>query len=158
MGIVGDWTCHLQDSHHIAYHIDFLAGPGTPLIVDPLLLVNAAITGVAFGLAGLVFAETNHMLGGFNKRLIPFGPLRPFVGGLAVIGLLYLLGTRDYSGLGVWTAHPGAPTISGFFTGPVDHWSRALKALFTIVTLKRVHGKRPGQIDRTRSIASALFE
>jgi hypothetical protein len=51
------------------------------------------------------------------------------VGGIAVIALTYLLGTRAYLGLGVWSPISGDPTIAGFFTGPVDHWSWALKIL-----------------------------
>lgn len=153
-GIVGDWTCHIWGIHHGAYHIDYVAGTSGALLIEPLLLLKAAVAGVAFGLAGLAFAEANHGLGAFIKRAIPFGPLRPFVGGLAVIALVYLLGTRDYLGLGVWSAEPAAPTIAGFFTGPVDHWSWALKILFTVVTLSA--GFKGGEVTPLFFIGAAL--
>lgn len=153
-GIVGDWTCHLWGIHHGAYHIDYLAGTTGALLVDPLLLAKAAIAGVAFGLAGLAFAEANHSLGGIFKRLIPFSPLRPFVGGILVIALVYALGTRDYLGLGVWSADPNAPTIAGFFGPPLDHWSWLLKALFTVVTLSA--GFKGGEVTPLFFIGAAL--
>lgn len=153
-GIVGDWTCQMWNVHHVAYHIDFLSGGTTPLVVDPLLLAKATIAGVAFGLAGLLFAEANHLLGGLIRKLVPFAPLRPFIGGLAVIGLVYVLGTRDYLGLGVWSTNPDAATISGFFAGPIDHRSWALKAVFTIVTLSS--GFKGGEVTPLFFIGAAL--
>ncbi len=51
----------------------------------PLLLAKVAVAGVVFGLAGLLFAEVNHRLGGWCKRFITYAPLRPVAGGLAVI-------------------------------------------------------------------------
>ena len=153
-GVVGDWTCHMWGIHHGAYHIDYVAGVGGALTAEPLLLGKAAIAGVVFGLAGLVFAEANHSLGGLFKRLIPYGPVRPVVGGLMVIALVYLLGTRDYLGLGVWSADPNAPTIAGFFGPPVDHWSWLLKILVTVVTL--CAGFKGGEVTPLFFIGAAL--
>ncbi len=153
-GIVGDWTCHLWGIHHGAYHIDYLAGTAGELLVDPLLLIKAAIAGVVFGLAGLAFAEANHSLGGLFKRLVPYGPLRPVIGGIIVIALVYAFGTRDYLGLGVWSADPNAPTIAGFFGPQVDNWSWLLKALFTVVTLSA--GFKGGEVTPLFFIGAAL--
>ncbi|MDF0491372.1 DUF190 domain-containing protein [Sphingomonas sp. H39-1-10] len=152
-GIVGDWTCHQLGIHHGAYHIDYVSGSGGSLMTEPLLLAKAALAGIAFGLASLVFAEANHNLGAFFKRLFPFGPLRPFVGGLLIIGLVYALGTRDYLGLGV-SAPPGVPTIAGFFSAPVDHWSWLLKMVFTVVTLSA--GFKGGEVTPLFFIGAAL--
>ncbi|MFT3976600.1 MAG: DUF190 domain-containing protein [Sphingomonas bacterium] len=153
-GVVGDWTCHQWGIHHGAYHIDYVAGGGAALMAEPLLLAKAALAGVAFGLASLLFAEANHKLGALFKRFIPFGPLRPFVGGIAVIGLVYALGTRDYLGLGVWSPDPSAPTIAGFFAAPVDHWSWLLKLVFTVVTLSA--GFKGGEVTPLFFIGAAL--
>lgn len=153
-GIVGDWTCHSWGIHHGAYHIDYLAGTAGGLLADPLLLAKAALAGVAFGLAGLVFAEANHSLGGLIKRLIPYGPLRPVAGGIAIIALVYALGTRDYLGLGVWSADPNAPTIAGFFGPQIDQWSWLLKGIFTVVTLSA--GFKGGEVTPLFFIGAAL--
>lgn len=152
--VVGDWTCHAWGIHHTVYHIHFSGGSTGPLLVAPLLLLKAALAGVVFGLAGLLFAEANHALGGWMKRLIPYGPLRPVVGGLLVIGLVYLFDTRAYLGLGVTTAIPGDPTIASFFGPDVDNWSWALKMLFTVVTLSA--GFKGGEVTPLFFIGAAL--
>ncbi|MCP8892460.1 chloride channel protein, partial [Sphingomonas faeni] len=92
--LVGDWTCLAWGIHHGVYRIDALVP------VDALLVTKAGVAGVAFGLVGLAFAEANHTLGGWLKRIVSYGPLRPAIGGIAVIALVYLFGTRDYLGLG----------------------------------------------------------
>ena len=153
-GIVGDWTCHQWGIHHGAYHIDYVSGTGGALLTQPILLGKAALAGVLFGLASLTFAEANHILSGLFKRFIPFGPLRPFVGGLLIIALVYLLGTRDYLGLGVWAPDPSIPTIAGFFGGPVDHWSWLLKMIFTVLTLSA--GFKGGEVTPLFFIGAAL--
>lgn len=153
-GVVGDWSCHAWGIEHTLYHVDFALSEADKLAVGPLLLIKAALAGVVFGLVGLAFAEANHILGGWMKRLIRFGPLRPVVGGLLVIALVYAFDTRAYLGLGVWSAIPGDPTIPGFFSGPVDDWSWALKFLFTVVTLSA--GFKGGEVTPLFFIGAAL--
>lgn len=152
--VVGDWICQLWGIEHGVYRITYLAGSAGTHMVEPLLLAKVAVAGVAFGLAGLLFAEANHALGGWCKRVIAFGPLRPVVGGLAVIALVYLCGTRDYLGLGVWSADPNALTIASFFGPDVHPWSWALKMLFTVVTLSA--GFKGGEVTPLFFIGAAL--
>jgi len=146
--LVGDWTCLFWGIHHSVYRIDALVP------VDALLVTKAAVAGVAFGLVGLAFAEANHALGGWLKRIVPYGPLRPVIGGIAVIALVYLFGTRDYLGLGTLAATPDSLTIASFF-GPDTHpWSWALKLLFTVVTLSA--GFKGGEVTPLFFIGAAL--
>ena len=152
--LVGDWTCHAWGIHHMLYHIAYSTPTSGALFLEPLVLAKAAVAGVAFGLAGLVFAEANHVLGSFLKRHMPYGPLRAAVGGLAVIALVYLFGTRAYLGLGVWSSIPGDPTIAGFFAPHVDPWSWALKMLFTVVTLSA--GYKGGEVTPLFFIGAGL--
>ncbi len=152
--LVGDWTCHAWGIHHTPYHIAHKVADTSTLFGEPFLLAKAAIAGVAFGLAGLIFAEANHALGGFLKRHIPYGPARAALGGLTIIALVWILGTRAYLGLGVWSAIPGDPTIAGFFTGPVDRWSWAFKMLFTVITLSA--GFKGGEVTPLFFIGAAL--
>lgn len=152
--LVGDWTCHAWGIHHTPYHI---ATPGIgadALQVEPLLIAKVALAGVFFGVAGLVFAEANHALGGFLKARIPNAPVRAALGGVLVIALVGIVGTRGYLGLGVWSAVPGDPTIAGFFTNPVDPWSWALKMLFTVLTLSA--GFKGGEVTPLFFIGAAL--
>ena len=152
--LVGDWACHAWGIHHTPYHIAYAGAGGDGLFGEPLLLAKAALAGVFFGLAGLVFAEANHALGGFLKARIPYGPARAALGGVLLIALVWIVGTRAYLGLGVWSAIPGDPTIAGFFTGPVDKWSWALKMLFTVVTLSA--GFKGGEVTPLFFIGAAL--
>nr|WP_209092150.1 voltage-gated chloride channel family protein [Sphingomonas trueperi] len=152
--LVGDWTCHAWGIHHTPYHIATAGAVGSALVVEPLLLAKAALAGVLFGVAGLAFAEANHALGGLLKARIPYGPARAALGGVLVIALVWITGTRGYLGLGVWSAVPGDPTIVGFFTGPVDPWSWALKMLFTVVTLSA--GFKGGEVTPLFFIGAAL--
>lgn len=152
--LVGDWVCGLWGIHHTAYHIPFMAGPNGAAALDPLLVGKAALAGVAFGLAGLLFAEANHALGGWLKKAIPHPALRSIAGGLAVIALTYAVGTRAYLGLGVWSADPSMPTITGFFTAPAAPWDWALKLLFTVVTLSS--GFKGGEVTPLFFIGAAL--
>lgn len=146
--LVGDWTCLAWGIHHGIYRIDAVVA------VVALLVVKAGIAGVAFGLVGLAFAEANHLLGGWLKRIVPYGPLRPVIGGIAVIALVFLVGTRDYLGLGTLAATPDGLTIASFF-GPDPHpWSWALKFVFTVVTLSA--GFKGGEVTPLFFIGAAL--
>ncbi|WDF73659.1 voltage-gated chloride channel family protein [Novosphingobium sp. KACC 22771] len=147
-GYAGDWACQAWGIHHTVYTIHY------SFRWDALILAKAAIAGALFGLASLAFAEANHALGGWFKRLVPYGPARPFIGGLVLIALTYALGTRAYLGLGVWSADPHAPTIPGFFTGPVDYASWALKMLFTVITLST--GFKGGEVTPLFFIGAGL--
>jgi H+/Cl- antiporter ClcA len=146
--LVGDWTCLAWGIHHGIYRIEAVVP------IDALLVTKAGLAGVAFGLVGLVFAEANHALGGWLKRLVPYGPLRPVIGGLAVIALVYLFGTRDYLGLGTLAATPDGLSLFSFF-GPDTHpWSWAVKLLFTVVTLGS--GFKGGEVTPLFFIGAAL--
>ncbi|WP_294644203.1 DUF190 domain-containing protein [uncultured Aureimonas sp.] len=133
--VVGDWVCLQWGIEHTHFLIGFGAdGPGFRL--DILLFAQVAIAGVAFGLVSQFFAESLHAVQGLVKRVVPFAPLRPVLGGLVLIALVHALGTREYLGLGVWSPNPADVTISGFFDpARSDAWAWAWKLLFTVVTL-----------------------
>lgn len=152
--IVGDWTCRLWGIEHGIFHIAAQATGLTPAPIEALLLIKSALAGVALGLVGLLFSEVSHGFGDVVKRWIRFAPLRPLIGGFAIIALVYLLGTRDYLGLGVWSPDPQAPTIARFFDPGTDNWSWALKILFTVVTLGT--GFKGGEVTPLFFIGAAL--
>lgn len=152
--VIGDWACQAWGIHHSLFRIAYLADVTGPIALDPSLLAKAAVAGIAFGLVALVFAEANHLLGGWLKRLIPYGPLRPVLGGMAVIGLVYALGTRDYLGLGVAAPDAGGLSIASFFGPEVHPWSWAWKILFTVVTL--ASGFKGGEVTPLFFIGAAV--
>jgi len=120
---IGDLVCRgLGVGHHL-YAVDVVPH------VTPVLLLWVLVAGLAFGMTSLAFAELTHGIQHLARNLVKRSWLRPFVGGLLVIGLTYLVGTRDYLGLGL-------PLIEESFTpGGVFLGAFALKLLFTAVTL-----------------------
>jgi H+/Cl- antiporter ClcA len=116
-------TCRgLGIGHHL-YHVDVVPQ------VTPTLLLWTALAGACFGAASLLFAELTHAVQHLAKAITSRPWLRPGLGGLAVIAMTWLVGTRDYLGLGL-------PLIErsfepeGVFLGAF-----ALKTAFTAVTL-----------------------
>ncbi len=155
--VVADWTCHAWGIHHVAYHIAFAGtadAAGTPFHIDPLLVAKVAAGGVAFGLASLLFSEATHTAGAVFKRLCPIAYVRPGIGGLLVIGLVYALGTRDYLGLGVVAPDPAEASIVAFFGPHHFAWAWALKILFTVVSLSA--GFKGGEVTPLFFIGAAL--
>jgi H+/Cl- antiporter ClcA len=158
-GLTGDVTCSLWGIHHTQYHILFAPG-GLPLFkgilhINLLLLLKVIAAGIAFGLAGLLFAETTHRLKHrLSKAIHPFW-LIPVIGGGVIIGLTWLTGTTDYLGLGVISNDPHAVTIVSTFTpGGAHTWSWLWKLLFTAVTLST--GFKGGEVTPLFFIGAAL--
>lgn len=121
---VGDVVCRALGIHHTTYS----AGTGipdlTPLRWLLILAASALFAGAAWG-----FIALTEGVGHFMKARVASPLLRPLLGGLAVIGLAYLVGTRDYLGLSL-------PLIARSFSGEsIGIWVFALKILFTAVTL-----------------------
>jgi H+/Cl- antiporter ClcA len=96
--------------------------------VDAWLAARMAAAGLLFGLTAALLVELTHGLRILVGRLIRWEPLRPAVGGVAVIGLVGLFG-RDYLGLSL-------PLIDDALNGAESSWAvPALKLLFTVVVL-----------------------
>ncbi|HEY4331755.1 MAG TPA: chloride channel protein [Ilumatobacteraceae bacterium] len=117
--MVGDRVLRWLGGHHTVYaHL-------MPTIT-PWLLIRLAGAGLLFGLAGAAYAALAHTIKGFMAARVSWPPLRPFIGGIAVIGLVLSFG-HSYQGLSL-------PYISRALSG--DHLSFAvfaLKLLFTAV-------------------------
>ncbi len=156
--VTGDWACRAWGVGHTHYRIGYLASelaPASFFQLDPWLLAKVVIAAAAFGLASTAFAEISHRIAGLFKRFISYAPLRPAVGGVMVIGLVYLVGSIDYLGLGVSSPNPDAVTIVSFFQSPEIHpWSWLWKMLFTAVTLGA--GFKGGEVTPLFFIGAAL--
>lgn len=98
--------------------------------LGPLLLAKMLLAGIAFGAAAIAFAELTHGIKHLFAITVAWAPLRPFIGGFAVIGLTYAVGTRDYLGLSVLLITDSLSTATG-----VALFAFAWKLLFTAVTL-----------------------
>ncbi len=119
------------------------------------LLGKVALAGIAFGLASRAFSGLTHALQRGFAATIRWPYARPVAGGLIVIALVLLLGTRDDLGLGVRSPLPGAVTIeSAFREGGAHAWSWFWKLVFTAVTLGS--GFKGGEVTPLFYIGSTL--
>lgn len=92
--IVGDLTIKALGIHEAAQP------QLPPLDLDPLLLIKVALMGIAFGLTAVLFIELTHAIKHIMQHRVPYAPLRPVIGGIALIGLTVLVGDQRYSGTG----------------------------------------------------------
>lgn len=118
--LVGDLMVGALGYHHATR---------SPLLLDLgwITAGKVAVAGLAFGLAGAAFAELAHLVQRTMSRRIPWAPLRPAIGGAAVVGLVLLFG-RDYIGLSL-------PLIDDSLAGVrIGLEVFVLKIVFTAVT------------------------
>jgi len=152
--LLADFTAAEWGAHHTAYHVA-LSGraPGVPF--DWALMLKSVVAGVAFGLAALLFAELAHASRRAFLTTVRSPYLRPAIGGLITIGLVYALGTRDYLGLGVTARDAGSTSIvSAFHEGGAGWFSWWWKILFTAIALGS--GFKGGEVTPLFFIGSTL--
>jgi len=134
--LIADWVCRAWGISHLNEVVPLSKLPASTAAFDWWLMGKVAVAGIAFGLASILFAEMTHGVQRLFKRIIKRQCLRPFAGGLIVIALVYLLGTRDYLGLSVSSPDPNAVTLaSAFSPHGADAMSWFWKLLFTAITL-----------------------
>lgn len=108
---------------------------------------KVAVAALIFGLVSLSFSELTHFFKKWSARLFTNPMLKSFVGGIAVILLVYVAGTRDYLGLGV-------TLIQDAFNGGASVLAFAWKLLFTAVTLGT--GFQGGEVTPLFAIGATL--
>jgi H+/Cl- antiporter ClcA len=100
-------------------------------IVPQLSLIHFSwiiVAGVAFGLTAMLFSRSTLLWSKLFSKYIQDTPLRPFLGGLILVGGIYLIGNTKYIGLGI-------PTIVESFNSTNPWYDFLLKILFTGFTL-----------------------
>lgn len=157
--IVGDITVLAFGVHHETYHIAIVPAGNNILSVylplDLLLLSKVILASIVFGLTSYLFAEGVHGVKTLLDKLIAKKWLIPFVGGVIVILLTFIIGKPDYLGLGVKPPHPNAVTInSAFNVGGSDTWSWLWKTIYTTITLGS--GFKGGEVTPLFYIGSTL--
>ncbi|MBX3721800.1 MAG: voltage-gated chloride channel family protein [Turneriella sp.] len=132
-----DLVCSAWGISHAHYRIAPAAAV-TALIpqikIDPLLFAKVMLAGVCFGLAGYFFSELSHQIKHATQK-IPHRWMAPVLGGLAIVALAYLLGTRDYLGIGVGDNGTRVSIAAAFSENGADALSWFWKLLFTAITI-----------------------
>lgn len=122
--LVGDQVVRALGVHHTV--VPIISAP----TLTAVLVAKISLAGIAFGLTAVTFAELTHALKRLFARIFTWPPLRPLVGGLLIIALTYVVGSRDYLGLSL-------PLITASLSaaGGVAAGAFALKLVFTTITL-----------------------
>jgi len=139
--IIADIVTKLWNTPHTHYQID---------IVPNISFVNlgyAILAGIVFGLCAALFSKTLHCTTSIFKSKIKYPPLRPFIGGVILVTIIYFSGTTKYIGLGI-------PTIVEAFNQQLPAYSFAIKMGLTILTLAA--GFKGGEVTPLFFIGAAL--
>lgn len=126
---------HVQYPHMIAPALSF----------SVLLKVTAA--SLLFALASICFSELTHALKKLFTRWFHHPALKSAVGGLIVIGLVFVIGSREYLGLSI-------PLISDALSQDVPDFAFLWKLIFTSVTLGA--GFQGGEVTPLFAIGATL--
>ena len=136
---------------------DFWGVPHTHYIVNATANVNfqnifwAVFVGVICGLVSRVFVRVSDFWN-FCAVKIKYAPLRPFLGGLVIAIVVFLMGTTKYIGLGI-------DTILASFSNPMPAYDFIIKLLLTTFTLS--FGFKGGEVTPLffigATLGSALF-
>jgi H+/Cl- antiporter ClcA len=153
--LVADYTCTTWGVGHTHYHIAVGEAETLRLQLNWPLVGKVVLAAVLFGIASRLFSTLIHSLQSLFTRFVPVPWLRPVLGAFIVIALVWLLGTRDYLGLGVNGETPGSVTlVSSFHAGGAEAWSWWWKLLFTAVTL--ASGFKGGEVTPLFYIGATL--
>lgn len=123
--ITRQWANYVPGVHHTIYRV-----AEVPTLSIPTM-VYAGIAGIAFGLIGMAFAKTTHLISHRMRHTIATSELRPLIGGIAVTVAVFGIGysrTARYIGLGI-------PTIQASFVTKLPMYDFIAKFFFTAVTL-----------------------
>ncbi len=92
-----------------------------------MTLLWIALAGIAFGFSAQIFVRLTHSVEAIQHK-IKYPPLKPFLAGILLVVLYYMLGTYRYAGLGI-------PVIRESLTQAVSFLDPALKAILTAITV-----------------------
>ena len=115
--------------------------------VDMWSVIKVAFVGVGCAVMGILFCLTLRVSHKYSAKLIKNDYLRVVVGGLLIIGLTALMGTR-YNGIGEDVIH------STFQYGDINWYDPFMKILFTAITIG--FGFKGGEIIPTLFIGATF--
>ncbi|GLX67983.1 chloride channel protein [Paenibacillus glycanilyticus] len=127
--------------HHLHYSMGPVPHPNV------MLLLKIAAAAIMFGLTAFLFVTLTHRLKAWFTKLLPNPIIKSFIGGLIIIALVYIVGTRDYLGLGL-------PLLQHSFQETAAPLAFLWKTLFTSITLGA--GYQGGEVTPLFVIGSTL--
>ncbi|ACD53415.1 chloride channel protein [Clostridium botulinum] len=110
-------------------------------------IIKVAILGALCALVSIIFCETLHKTNKFLSNLIKNDYLRIICGGLAIVALTFIVGSRDYNGAGM-------NIIANAINGQAKPEAFILKIIFTAITISV--GYKGGEIVPTFFIGATF--
>ena len=138
--IIADYACKAWGVGHTNYSITAVPE------VDSINLLLSLGAGILFGLTARSFSALNHGLSSLFAK-IKYPPLRPFIGGIILVTIIYLIGNTRYIGLGI-------PVISESFMQREAYYTFAIKLFLTAFTLSA--GFKGGEVTPLFFIGATL--
>lgn len=138
---LSDFVCHLWQVPHTPYRIPFVPD------INAEGLLWSAVAGVVFGVVALLFSRLGHLWSQLFNQFIRRMPLRPVIGGVVLMIVIWILGDTRHIGLGI-------PVIVDSFNQPVYEYDFILKILLTTFTLGA--GFKGGEVTPLFFIGSTL--
>ncbi|MBD3724435.1 MAG: voltage-gated chloride channel family protein [Flavobacteriaceae bacterium] len=139
--VIADIVTKLWQTPHTHYHINSIPD------ISFINIIYAILAGIFFGLCASTFSKVIHKTGNIFKSKISYPPLRPFVGGIIVAFIVWVIGTTKYIGLGI-------PTIVQSFDQQLPAYDFAIKMALTIITLSA--GFKGGEVTPLFFIGATL--
>lgn len=139
--VVADVICKQCGIHHTHYSIFFVPDISVSGILFSIL------AGICFGSVARFFSFLSHRTTTLFAETISYAPLRPFIGGVCLVIIIWCMGTTKYIGLGV-------PTIVGSFYFQMPTYDFFIKLLLTVFTLSA--GFKGGEVTPLFFIGATL--
>ena len=137
---IAHYTCLAWGIQHTSFTISTIPS------INAITIVSTFLAGLIFGLAALLFTKVNFAWASLFKK-IKYEPLRPFIGGIVLLVVIYLLGTTKFIGLGI-------PAIQDAFIHPAGNIDFLIKLLLTTFTLSA--GFKGGEVTPLFFIGATL--
>lgn len=119
---IGDYVTRLIGATHSHYPQVITTG------IDLVSLLKFSASGIIFGLVSIAFIELIHAIRKLLWRYFPWSPVHPFIGGVVLLAMTFLVGSQDFLGLSL-------PLIQDSLRTSVPSNTFLIKLVFTAVTL-----------------------
>lgn len=119
---IGNLVTEILGIHHSHYAISEIPN------ITPSVVLKVIIASILFGLISKLFSELTHKLKKIFSTAFENTSIKSAVGGIIIIILTYVFGTKDYLGLSI-------PLINASFTDQVSPFAFFNKLILTTLTL-----------------------
>lgn len=128
----------IHHSHNILHNVPLLS---------VIVVLKIILASILFGLASILFAELTHKLKKIFGAYIKNPMAKSFIGGIVIILIVYIAGTREYLGLSL-------PLITSSLEKAASPFAFLWKTIFTSLTLS--FGFQGGEVTPLFVIGSTL--